>query len=236
MPWHPIGKQITGKALREFAESGGTLILESPYGLFDERFYYNPVIPPHGLTDVFGYREKQNLLVRGEEATAAVSPSDRIYYRPTMEFSDPIAVKVTAHTLLTPLEETSATPIATCDGMPVAVRKKVGKGQVFYIGTNLGASIAAGDAGAMKFVRAVVSSVVKPEVTAASVRPRLMQGAGETLLTVFNDTPQDQNARIELPGDFRRATDLHSGKEQRIEGRVLELWVAYQDVTVLKLE
>ena len=235
VPWHPIGKPQTGKALRAYAESGGTLILESPYGLFDERFYYNPVIP-QGLTEVFGYREKQNILVRSEEATAAVSASDRIHYQPLMEFSDPITVKVKAHTLLTPLEVTSATSIATCDGMPVAVRKKVGKGQVIYIGTNLGASIAAGDEGAMELLRAIVSGVVKAEVTATTLRPRLMRGARQTLLTVFNDTPQDQRAAIKLPQGFRRATDIHSGKEQHLREAVLELTVPYQDVVVLQLE
>ena len=43
----------------------------------------------------------------------------------------------------TPIEVSSAKPIASLEGMIVAAAKKVGKGQVYYFGTNLGASIAA---------------------------------------------------------------------------------------------
>jgi Beta-galactosidase trimerisation domain len=235
VPWHLVGKQETCAALRQYVERGGTLILEAAFGLFDERFYYNDVIPPHGLRDVFGYREKQNSLVRAEAPTDAVSPSERIYYQPEITFSDPVEVRVQAHTFLTPLDVTSATTIATYEGMPVAVKKKVGKGQVFYFGTNLGASIAAGDAGAMKLLRAIVTSVVKPEVSAAVVRPRLLRGAGKSLLMVFNDTPKDQSDRIQLPPGFRKATDLHSGKEVDLEPGGLRATVPYQDVLVLRL-
>ena len=36
-PWHLIGKKETCEALRHFVEGGGTLILETSFGLFDER-------------------------------------------------------------------------------------------------------------------------------------------------------------------------------------------------------
>jgi beta-galactosidase len=235
VPWHPIGKRETCDALRRYAESGGTLILESPFGLFDERFYYNPVIPPHGLTEVFGYREEHNYLIRPEQPTPLVSASERIYYQPNIEFTAPIPIRVKAHTLLTPLKLSSATPIATCQGMTVAAMKKVGQGQVIYLGTNLGAAIAAGDANAMKLLHAIVASVVKPEVTAANLRPRLMRGASKALLTVFNDTAQDQTARIEVPKEFRQARDIHSGKEQVLVGHTVLLTVPHQDVAVLQL-
>ena len=45
-------------------ENGGTLILETAFGLFDEKCFYNPVIPPYGLAEAFGYREKENYIQR----------------------------------------------------------------------------------------------------------------------------------------------------------------------------
>ena len=234
-PWYLVGKQETCGALRRYAESGGTLILEAAFGIFDERFYYNPVIPPHGLAEVFGYREKHNFLVRPEEPSAAVSPSDRIYYQPEIEFQEPIAVRVKAHTFLTPLVVTSATKIASHVGMAVAVKKSVGQGQVYYLGTSLGAALAAGDKGAIELFRAIVGRVVKPEVTATSLRPRLLRGANQTLLAVFNDTPQEQSARIELPPLYQRARDIHRQQPASIDRHGIEVTVPDEDVVVLEL-
>lgn len=56
-PWHLIGKKETCDKLRQFVEAGGTLLLETAFGMYDERMIYNPVIPPYGLDEAFGYRE-----------------------------------------------------------------------------------------------------------------------------------------------------------------------------------
>ena len=45
--------------------------------------------------------------------------------------------------------------------MTVAARKKVGKGWVYYFGTNLGASIAAGSEGGIELLRAIITKVVE---------------------------------------------------------------------------
>ena len=59
----PDGKEgRPAKALRRFVEAGGTLILETPSGLFDGRCFHNPVVPPYGLAEAFGYREKESYL------------------------------------------------------------------------------------------------------------------------------------------------------------------------------
>ena len=235
VPWHLIGKRETCDALRKFAEAGGTLILEAAFGLFDEQFYYNAVIPPHGLRDVLGYREKQNSLVRPEPPNDSVSPTERIYYQPEIRFSAPVEARVKAHTFLTPLDVGSATTIGTFDGMPVAITKRVGRGKVFYFGTNLGAAIASGDAGAAKLVRNIVAETVKPEVTASNVRPRLIRGAKQSLLAIFNDTPQDQQAHVDIPMEFHRATDVHSGAAYAIERNAVDVTVPHQDAVVLLL-
>jgi len=58
-PWHLIGKKTTSEKLRSFVEQGGTLLLETGFGKFDERYYVNPVIPGNGLDEAFGYRRRR---------------------------------------------------------------------------------------------------------------------------------------------------------------------------------
>jgi beta-galactosidase len=242
VPWHLLGKKETCEQLQRFTEAGGTLILETAFGLFDERFYYNPVVPPHGLDEAFGYREKESLFVNsGTASQPLVVPgdlpvSDRIYYEPEIEFHEPIAVRLKAHTYLTPLEITSATAIATCQGQPVAARKKVGRGEVFYFGTNLGGSITAGNAGGIALLRAIIRGAVQPVVTSDKLRPRLIEGAGRGLLLVFNDTTGEQTARIKLPLQYRRATDICSRAEHPVRQNAVEVTVPIRDVTVLLVE
>jgi beta-galactosidase len=241
-PWHLIGKQETCEQLRRFLEAGGTLIIETGFGLFDERFYYNPVVPPFGLDQVFGYREGESFWVNaGTEAQPLVPPrnvpsSDRVYYEPEIEFTEPIATHVRANTYLTPLEITTATPIGKYQDMTVAAMKKVGGGQVYYFGTNLGASIAAGNDNGIELLRAIVTRVVQPPVTADKVRPRLIPGNKRSLLVAFNDTTQDLTGTIALPSSYRRATDLSSQAQVPVEQNAVRVTVPYEDVVVLLLE
>jgi beta-galactosidase GanA len=242
VPWHLIGKKQTCEQLRQFVETGGTLVLETAFGLFDERTFYNPVVPPFGLDEAFGYRENESYFIRsGSESQPLVLPrglpqSEQIYFAPEIEFSIPVSVRVKAHTFLTPIEVRSATPVAKCYGFPVAVMKKLGKGQVYYFGTNLGASIAAGSRSGIDLVRALVTGTVRPTVTSERLRPRLIEGTKGSLLTVFNDTGEDQTASIEIPPRYRRATDIHRQAELPVEQNSMRLTVPYQDVVVVLLE
>jgi hypothetical protein len=112
----------------------------------------------------------------------------------------------------------------------------VGKGQVYYFGTNLGASIAAGSDGGIELLRAIITKVVKPPVTGDKVRPRLVEGEKRSLLVIFNDTPKDQAANIVVPPRYKKARDLHSGVDRPIVNNVLQLNVPYQDAVVLRIE
>jgi beta-galactosidase len=242
VPWHLIGKKQTCEQLRHFVEGGGTLIVETGFGLFDERFYYNPVVPPYGLDQVFGYREGESYWVNsGTEAEPLipprnVPPSDWVYYEPEIEFTEPIAARVKASTYLTPLEVTTATPIGKYQDMTVAARKPVGRGQVYYFGTNLGASIAAGNDNGIELLRAIVTRIVQPPVTSDKVRPRLIPGEKRGLLVVFNDQTEDRTGFIRLPPNYTRATDLHRPAPVPIEQNGVRITVPYQDVAVLLLE
>ena len=55
------------------------------------------------------------------------SPDDAIYYQPEIAFSEPVKVRMTARTYLTPIKLTSAKQIATSYGKALAARKKVGR-------------------------------------------------------------------------------------------------------------
>ena len=149
-PWHLIGKRETCDWLRRFVEDGGTLILETGFGLFDDNLYCNPTVPPYDLDQLFGYREGEAFWLKDQKAPLDVPASDRVYYQPSITFTSPVATRITGKTYLTPIEVTTAKPIATFEGMAVAATKKVGKGQVYYFGTNLGASINSGSDGGIR--------------------------------------------------------------------------------------
>ena len=241
-PWHLMGKKETCEALRHFVEGGGTLILETAFGLFDDRCFYNPTVPPFGLPEAFGYREKESYYLEGgTEGSPLAVPShlpasERIYLEPEIEILAPKPLRVKAHTFLSPIEISSATPIAKCQGFTVGAKKKVSEGQVYYFGTNLGASIAAGDDAGMELVRAIASVAAKPPVTADKVRPRLVVGHGRSLLVVFNDTAEDQTASIKIPQQYRRATDIHLSREVAVVQNAVRLTVPFESVSVLQLE
>ena len=241
-PWHLMGKKETCAALRGFVENGGTLILESGFGLFDERCFYNPVVPPYGLAEAFGYREKESYFLEGstEGGRVAVPPhlpvSERIYLEPMIEVTAPIAARVKARTYLTPIEVSSATPIASYSGLTVGARKRLGKGQVYYFGTNLGSAIATGDDSGIEMIRAIAGESAKPEVTADKLRPRLISGHRRSLLVVFNDSTEDQTANIAVPEQYRRATDIYLNREAAVTQSAIRITVPFQSVSVFLLE
>lgn len=249
-PWHLVGKGATCAALRKLVEAGCTLILETGMGLFDERFFSNPVVPPHGLAEAFGYREGESFYIPSERdkpvitsafnartRPAEVAPSDRIHENPELEFSAPITIGVKGNFYVTPITTASATVIATCQGHSVAAMKVLGKGRVYYFGTNLGASIGGGDDRGIELLRAVIWPVARPAVTGGKLRPRLIRsGEGPALLVVVNDTIEEQSSRIALPRPWTRAMDIHAEKPVRIDGGAIDLTVPHEDVRVMLLE
>jgi beta-galactosidase GanA len=245
-PWHIMGKKPTCENLRRYVENGGTLILETAFGLFDEKCFYNPVIPPYGLAEAFGYREKENYIQRSRsEWVTKETPGgpplrpadDMIYYQPDIEFTLPLRTKVRAHTFLTPITVSSATPIAKYRDLTVAAMNKVGKGEVYYVGTNLGASINEGDDAGMGLLAAIITKVAGPRVHGGKLRPRMIEGpASRSLLVVVNDTPQDQIESITLPSRYRRATDIHTQKPQAVQNGAVRVPVPYEDAVILLLE
>jgi hypothetical protein len=174
-------------------------------------------------------------VVRSERPPATVATSDIVYYEPEIDFFSPVGVRLKAHTFLTPIEIGSATPIARSQGHVVGCRKALGTGEVFYFGTNLGASIFAGNDKGIALLRSIITPVLRPAVTSDKVRPRLIEGSERSLLTIFNDTPEDQNAPVTLPSRYRKAVNIHTGEQGQVGHGVIQLSVPYNDAVVLEL-
>lgn len=239
VPWHLIGKKETCDRLRQFVEAGGTLVLETGFASYDEHMVYSPIVPACGLADIFGYREQESLYMIHDDSkepqTENLSESDRVYVDGHLTFTEPISVTIQAHTFLTPITLSSAKAIATYNSTPVAAMKKVGKGQVYYVGTNLGASIEAGSQTGIELLQAIVKQAVQPVVASDRVRPRLIESQHGGLLIVFNDQITDQTAKIELPARYKTAVDIYNNQAQAIQGGAVEIEVPYEGVAVLRL-
>jgi hypothetical protein len=125
--------------------------------------------------------------------------------------------------------------IATYESTPVAATKKVGKGQVYYVGTNLGASIEEGSQAGIELVRTIVTQAIQPPVTSEKVRPRLIESPNGSLLIVFNDQIIDQTARVRVPSRYRTATNVYDNQSQAISADGVEIQVPFEGVSVFRL-
>ena len=239
-PWHLIAKQETCERLRQFAEAGGTLLLETGFASYDEHMVYNPVVPAFGLAEQFGYREQESLYMMQNDLKEnprqeELPPSDRVYAHGTLTFTEPIATKIKAHTFLTPITVSSAKTIASYQSMTVASVKKVGKGHVFYVGTNLGAAIEEGADEGIALVRSIIHQAVRPAAWSDKARPRLIQTANGSLLIVFNDQIADLSAKVHVPSHYTDAHDVYENRSHPIHEGVLEIVIPYQGVTIYRL-
>src|SRR5882762_5316647 len=238
-PWHLIGKKETADHLRRFVEGGGSLLLETGFASYDEHMVYNPIVPAFGLADAFGYREQESLYMMQDDANSPkpedLPQSERIYVEGHLTFTEPISASIKAHTFLTPITPSSARVIATYESIPVATMKNVGKGLVYYIGTNLGASIEEGSQEGIELVRTIVTKAVERVVTSEKVRPRLIESPAGSLLVLFNDQTTDQTAKVQVPPRYMTATDIYDNQPQTIHQGSVEIKVPFEGVSVLRL-
>jgi hypothetical protein len=173
--------------------------------------------------------------VRENPKPEELPQSERVYIDGQLTFTEPISATIKAHTFLTPITTSSAKVIASYESTAVAATKKVGKGQVYYIGTNLGASIEEGSQAGIELVRSIVTKAVERVVTSDKVRPRLIESPAGSLLMVFNDQITDQTAKVQVPSRYKMATDIYDSQPQTIQGGAVEMKVPFQGVSVLRL-
>jgi len=250
VPWHLIGKPDTLRGLDRFVQGGGVLLVDNALGLFDSNGMNNPLVPPATL-EHWGIREQEAYWVPDEKQPstlwerlapmsvppgADITPLDTIYTSPMMEFRFPLRATVRARTYLTPLTLSEpAQEIASCEGMTVAARVNVGKGTIYYFGTNMGSCIHQGDGGALAVVKAVIAAHTAPAVRGERLRPRLIQGDGEALLVVANPSSEPIQETLSIPHGYQSAEDVHSRLAVNIENETVAVHVPQQDVTVIAL-
>jgi len=89
VPWHLMAKEKTLRHIRRIAEEEATVVLETAFGMFDERSFINPVVPPFGLSEAFGYvkMESYGFGLGSPAHPLGVSPADRIYVDPILTFT-----------------------------------------------------------------------------------------------------------------------------------------------------
>jgi beta-galactosidase len=239
-PWHLIGKKATCDYLRQFVEGGGILLLETGFASYDEHMVYNPVVPAFGLAEVFGYREQESLYmmhndIKDNPKPEDLPPSESVYIEGGLTFTEPIKATVKAHTFLTPIKVSSARVIASYESTPAAAVKKVGKGQVYYFGTNLGASIEDGSREGIDLVREIVTQAVERVISSDKVRPRLIESTNGSLLIVFNDQITDQTEKIQVPSRYKTATNIYDNQSKTIHDGSVEVQVPFEGVCVFRL-
>lgn len=239
VPWHLIGKHDTCDRLRQFVEDGGTLLLETGFASYDEHMVYNPIVPAFGLSEVFGYREQESLYmendVKNNPKIEDLPLSERVYVEGRLAFTEPIKATVKAHTFLTPITVSTARVIASYDSTPVAAVNDVGKGQIYYFGTNLGASIHDGSQEGVELVRAIVSQKVKRIISSDKVRPRLIESSNGSLLIVFNDQITDETVNLNVPSRYKTAMNIYDNQAQTIRDGMVEVHVPFEGVSVFRL-
>ncbi len=229
-------------AIAEFVAGGGTLIAEARTGLFDHRGYNRPVLPAGCLADVCGCVEGEALYSDPENRPRNNNPDneawpDPIYNGPEIEFHDPVTARIRTRQYLVPLQPTTGTPIAECMGHTLAVRNEYGKGRAYYIGTYLGIGIFRQDAAAMQLMTTLLHRHITVPVRGLRLRPRLIEGLGQAILAVFNDSRTETiRESIELPAEYTTARAIYDEQEIQIHQSLLEVTVGPEDAVVVYLQ
>lgn len=145
---------------------------------------------------------------KGKPGSAVRPLAGQVYYEPEIELSLPIPARVNTHTFLTPIDITSASPIATYQSLAVGATNEAEEGKIYFVGSNLGASIAAGSDTGIGLLRAIVTKIVRPHACSNKIRRRLVEGSKRSLPVALNDTTADQTESITLPSRYHRAMDI----------------------------
>lgn len=250
VPWHLIGKPETATALDKYVRNGGVLVCDTALGLFDENGRQQHHTPAC-LHEDWGIEEDEAFWIADEgrpttiwermgplssPAGAYTVPADPVSSSPYLEITAPINGTVRGRIFITPLKVSApAEVIGTCQDMAVAARSNVGKGTVYYFGTNLGAAIHEGDEVALRVVEFVIRQHTTPSVSGEWLRPRLITGENEALLVVINDQSEPVCESFSLPPTYRQAWDIDQDRPLTIEGNQIEVKVDPLDVRVIHL-
>jgi len=198
------------RALRDWVESGGTLISEVFFGAYSmDTNLHEVTVPGFGFDEVFGARE-----MTGQPYTEAVDLYACEHGLSAQEIGPILTVKEDlvdlpsgeiAHGYLieTPLEITTARTIGTFDGKPGVVTNDFGKGKAILCGTLM--SVAAGLNAGAQYLLCELARLGQPEErpwadTDANIRIDVISDGKDFAFVAQNLGDYPVKARIVIPG------------------------------------
>ncbi len=227
--------------LAAYVEAGGCLISEAAPGRINEEGFCNRGELSPTLAALFGVRQSSFTMVREPDGGAHWSPPERTWGEyldaQMLDGAGPLAGhKLRANVYLEAFEPMADTePVMKAGGDVAGVRRRVGKGQAWLLGTYVGHSgTAYRDPAIHAAVRTMLAAVgVTPEHEGKLiVRKRVTSGKEGWFF--LNPTGEAVTEKIVLNG-WRRVRDLF-GQPVPVAGEKIELTVAPLDVQVLILE
>ncbi len=233
VPFSPLLIPETAAILRAFIETGGLLIIEAGFGMYDKHGMANTVVPPYGLDEVTGAEEEEPYYTDPN----ASEELDEIQRAPWLTFSEPLRGSVRAHTYVTKfLLRSGAHPIGHYGEFVVGVYHQFGRGEIYYFGTNLGGAICRGDQTAKQIVMNLLLKRLSPKITGSQLRPRWVCGRNSALLIVINEQQASQTEVLTLPEGYGHIQDLLRVRKFVMEGDRLTVTVPAKDVALFRLK
>lgn len=233
--------ESTAAKLAQFVADGGCLISEAAPGRINEEGYCNRGELSPTLAALFGVRQTGFTMVREPNGGARWSPAERTWGEyldaQMLTGTGPLAGhQLRANIYLETLEAlTGAEPVLKTGESVAGVRRCVGKGQAWLLGTYVGHNgTAYRDPAIHAVVRALLGVCgVTPEHTGKLiVRKRVTPGKEAWLFT--NPTGESVTEKVSVAG-WQKVSDLF-GQTVPVAGGFAELTVASLDVRVLIVE
>jgi beta-galactosidase GanA len=234
-PWTVMVTPQLADDLRSYVEGGGTLIVQAGFAMHGDHGQLSPVAPTAGLAEVFGYRQQERISLGMRDVRGTIAESDRGLADAVLAFVEPLAADVRPVDFITPVTVGAGEVIGRYGDLPVATRITLGKGRVYFLGTNLGAAVDAGDEGALALVRAIIGERVTSAVAGDRLRPRLIEGAERSLLVVVNESTEARTEEIRAPEHYRSAVDIYSDETREVIAGMLSASVDGESVSVYRL-
>ena len=233
--------ESAAEKIAQFVRNGGVLLADARAGLFDHRGYIRGNLPAGALAQVVGAIEEESIYSDPENRPLLNNPGadpypDPVLSGPPIEVSEPICTTFRAHGFLVPLKPTTGTPIAKCGQWCLGVTNQFGQGTAYYIGTYLGLARGPCRDAVNSLIVSILDRHTQPVVRGQRLRPRYLQGDGESLLAVFNlDRNETYSETIALPQSFSSAINVYNGQTIEIKNQSLGLTVDPEDVCVVHL-
>ncbi len=202
MPFPVMLSKVTAEGIKNYIQSGGTVVAEARLGWNDERGFASDIIPGFGLNEVFGAREK---LIRPVEHPL-LTIKGQAQPVPGAAYEEELEPRPGAHVLG-----------QFADGEPAVVANSWGKGKAILIGSFVALAYNAGPSDAAKqfLISLARAAGVSQELEIAGqgtseLEARRMVSGREQLVFVFNHSKSsaDSTVSIHLPWQLGQAHDL----------------------------